>query len=167
MSSIDGDEDDSDFDLQELMYWISSTGDVADGYDDDDEQVGNWNIIRDYETSIEVDSVDQHLLDVARSEIPIVLARLEAKMFGGRTRNLNNVPTLKFLQAWMDANLLGHIKQYINKNMLSGDPVSISEILAFLRVELMLSFYSISPLMYFDMAERSNFPSAGQGMDLQ
>ena len=65
MSSIDGDEDDSDFDLQELMYWISSTGDVADGYDDDDEQVGNWNIIRDYKTSIEVDSVDQHLLDVA------------------------------------------------------------------------------------------------------
>ena len=67
----------------------------------------------------------------------------------------------------MDANLLGHIKQYINKNILNGDPVSNSEILAFIRVELILSFYSISPLMYFDMEERPNFPSAGQGMDLQ
>ena len=41
MSSIDGDEDDSDFNLQDLMYWISSTGDVPDGYDDADEQMGN------------------------------------------------------------------------------------------------------------------------------
>ena len=76
MSSIDGDDDsdfdlqelmydDSDFDLQELMYWVSSTGDVADGYDDSDEQVGNWTIVKDYETSIEVNSVDKHLFDVA------------------------------------------------------------------------------------------------------
>ncbi len=114
-----------------------------------------------------MNSVDQHLLDVAQSEIPIVLGRLKAKMFGGRNRNLQNVPPSKFLQVWMDANLLGYTKQYINKNMLSGDPVSNSEILAFLRVELMLSFYSISPSMYFDMAERQNFQSAGQGMDLQ
>ena len=83
MSSIDGD-DDSDFDLQELMYWKSSTGDIADGYDDGDEHVGNRAIVRDYKTSIEVDSVDKHLLDVARNEKPIVLARLKAKMFGGR-----------------------------------------------------------------------------------
>jgi hypothetical protein len=94
--------------------------------------MGNWNIIRDYVTTIEVNSVDQHLLDVARSKIPIVLGRLKAKMFGGRNRNLQNVPPSKFLQVWMDANLLGYTKQYINKNMLSGDPVSNSEILEFL-----------------------------------
>jgi hypothetical protein len=48
----------------------------------------------------------------------------------------------------MDGNLLGHIKQYIHKNILSGDLVSNSEKLAFIRgVELMLLFYSISPLM--------------------
>ena len=98
MSSIDGDDESADFDLQELMY--RSVGDVADGYDDGNEQVGNWAIIRDYKTSIEVDSVDKHLLDVARNEKPIVLARLKAEMFGGRYQNLNNVPAAKFLQAW-------------------------------------------------------------------
>jgi hypothetical protein len=98
MSSIDGDDESADFDLQELMY---SVGDVADGYDHGNEQVGNWAIVRDYKTSMDVDSVDKHLLDVARNKIPaIVLARLKAKMFGGRYQNLNNVPAAKFLQAW-------------------------------------------------------------------
>jgi hypothetical protein len=64
----------------------------------------------------------------------------------------------------MDTNLLCFVKQYINKN-LSGNPVSNSEILAFIWVELMLSFYRVSPSLYFDLDERSNFPSAGQGMD--
>ena len=57
-----------------------------------------------------------------------------------------------------------YVKKSINKN-LSGDPVSNSEILAFIWVELMLSFYRVSPSLYFDLDERSNFPSAGQGMD--
>ena len=52
----------------------------------------------------------------------------------------------------------------INKN-LSGNPVSSSEILAFIMVELMLLFYRVLPSLYFDLDERSNFPSAGQGKD--
>ena len=102
MSSIDGD-DDSDFDLQELMFRISSTGNVADEYNDGNEQVGNWTIVsRDYKTSIKVDSVDKHLLDLAHNEIPIVLAGLKAKMFGGQHQYLNNVLAAKYLQAWME-----------------------------------------------------------------
>jgi hypothetical protein len=171
---VGGHDDDSskNFDdfQQEVMY--SSTSNVMDGADEDDdaggdeEQVGSWEIITDYETTIEIDSIDQYLLDAARTEIPIVLGRLKAKMFGGRSRNLNTIPASKFLQAWMDANFLGYIKQFVNKN-LTGDPVSNSEILAFIQVELMLSFYRVSPSLYFDMDERSNFPSAGQGMDLR
>ena len=105
-----------------------------------DEPMGDWKIIREYETSIEIDSVDKHLLEVARNEVPIVLNRLKVKMFGGRAKRiLQNVSPAQFLQAWMDPNLLGHVKQFINKNV-SGDPVSASQILAFIRVELMLSF---------------------------
>jgi hypothetical protein len=48
---------------------------------------------------------------------------------------------------------------------LSGNPVSSSEILAFILVELMLLFYRVLPSLYFDLDERSNFPSAGQGKD--
>jgi hypothetical protein len=87
-------------------------------------------------------------------------------MFGGRARDLSNVAPARFLEAWMDANLLGHVKQFINKNLASGDPVSTSEILAFIWIELMLMFYRVSPVLYFDMDECANFPSAGQGMDL-
>jgi hypothetical protein len=94
--------------------------------------VGSWEIITDYETTIEIDNIDQNLLlDAAQTEIPIVLGRLKAKMFGGRSRNLNTIPASKFLQVWMDANFLGYIKQFVNKN-LTGDPVSNSEILAFI-----------------------------------
>lgn len=131
------DNDDIDFeDFQDGMYsMLNSTEDDVDeenaGAGGDEERVGNWEIITEYNTTIEIDSIDQHLLDVARTEIPIVLGRLKAKMFGGRSRNLNTIPASKFMQAWMDATFLGYVKQFVNKN-LTGDPVSNSEILAFI-----------------------------------
>ena len=112
---------------QELLY--SSTFNSMDDVDEDndgvdEERVGSWEVITDYETTIEIDSIDQHLLDAARTEIPIVLDRLKVKMFGGRrSRNLDTIPACKFMQAWMDANLLGYVKQFVNKN-ITGDPVS-------------------------------------------
>jgi hypothetical protein len=51
----------------------------------------------------------------------------------------------------MDGNLLAHMKTFINQNLM-GDPVSSSDIIAFVRVELMLSFYRVSPNLYFDPA---------------
>ena len=162
--SSDGGDASGD-DLDEMMYAISGAVGTDSDVEQGDEPMGDWNIIREYETSIEIDSVDKHLLEVARNEVPIVLNRLKVKMFGGRAkRSLHNVSPAQFLQAWMDPNLLGHVKQFINKN-ITGDPVSASEILAFIRVELMLSFYRVSPMLYFDIDERANVSSAGQGID--
>jgi hypothetical protein len=48
---------------------------------------------------------------------------------------------------------------------LSDNAVSNSEILAYVRVELMLLFYRVLPSLYFDLDERSKFPSAGQSID--
>ena len=42
----------------------------------------------------------------------------------------------------MDPTLLGLLKTFINKN-ISRDPVSSRNRIAFLRVELMLSFYKV------------------------
>ena len=151
--------DDSDVDRDDMMYLMSGAAEADSDDAEEDEPMGDWNVIKDYETSIEIDS------EVARNEVPIVLNRLRVKLFGGRVRHLHNIAPARFLEAWMDANLLGHVKQFINKN-LSGDAVSNSEILAFIRIELMLSFYRVSPSLYFDVDERANFPSAGQGMDL-
>jgi hypothetical protein len=121
-------------------------------------------MVRNYKTIVEVDGVDQHLLAIAREEVPIVLERVRVRIVGGRVRHLHTLTPARFLEAWMDTNLLCFVKQYINTN-LSGNPVSNSEILAFIRVELMLLFCRVSPSLYFDLDERSNFPSAGQRMD--
>jgi hypothetical protein len=165
MSNNSDGGNESDSDLEDMIYLMSGSAGDADLDDaDDEEPIGEWNFIREFETSIEIDLVDQHLLEVARQEVLIVLNRLKAKMFGGRVRNLWKVAPACFIEAWMDANFLGHIKQFINKN-LSWDSVSNSGILAFIWIELMLSFYQVSPSLYFDMDERANFPSAGQGME--
>jgi hypothetical protein len=85
----------------------------------------------------------------------------------------------------MDPLLLGYMKIVINSNISCSNPVSSSEIMAFVRVELMLSFYKVrnaiaslkylfvillicllsfllqvSPAMDFNEANTSNFPSA-------
>ena len=47
-----------------------------------------------------------------------------------------------FLRAFMDPTLfLELMKTFINKNISRGDPASSSDIMAFLRVKLTLSFY--------------------------
>jgi hypothetical protein len=122
-------------------------------------------MVRNYLTIVEVDGVDQHLLAIAREEVPIVLERVRVQIIGGRVWHPLRTPSpTRFLEAWIDTNLLCFVKQYINKN-LPGNPVSNSKILAFIRMELMFLFHRVLPSLYFDLDERSNFPSAGQGMD--
>ena len=61
---------DSDCELDEMMYLMSGSAGDADLDDaDDEEPIGEWNFIREFETSIEIDLVDQHLLEVARQEV--------------------------------------------------------------------------------------------------
>ncbi len=81
--------DASDHDLEEMMYLMSGAADSDNA--EEDEPTGEWNIIKEFETSIEIDWVDQHVLEVVRNKMPIVLNRLKVKMFGGRVRNLCNV----------------------------------------------------------------------------
>jgi hypothetical protein len=80
--------------------------------------------------------------------------------FGGRVRNLCNVAPARFLEAWMDANLPGHVKQFINKN-LSSDAASNSDALTFIWMKLMLSFHRVLPSLYFDMDQLANIPYPG------
>ena len=48
------------------------------------------------------------------------------------------------LKAFMDPNFLGYMKAFVNSNMSnSNDIVSSSDIIAFSRVELMISFYKV------------------------
>jgi hypothetical protein len=58
-----------------------------------------------------------------------------------KNRDMSQVSPGDFLRALMDPTLLGLMKTFRNKNILSRDPASSSNIIAFLRVELVLSFY--------------------------
>ena len=97
MSNNSDGGNESDSDLEDMMYLMSGSASDAHLDDTDDEEpIGEWNFIREFETSIEIDLVDRHLLEVARQEVPIVLNRLKAKMFGGRVRNLWKVAPARF-----------------------------------------------------------------------
>ncbi|KAI2505089.1 hypothetical protein MHU86_9365 [Fragilaria crotonensis] len=115
--------------------------------------------------SISIDGgVDKRLLERARQEVPTVLLKVKRKIYGKRHRNVRQISPGECLKAFMDPHFLGYMKAYINTNMSSDDAVSSSDVIAFIRVELMLSFYKVSPSMFFDPGNISNFPSSASGM---
>ena len=95
------------------------------------------------DVAISIDGVDHRLLARAREEVPAVLDKIKRKLFGKRHRDMSKVLPGDFLKAFMDPHLLGYMKAFINNNMSSSNPVTSAEILAFIRVELMLSFYKV------------------------
>ena len=79
MSNNSDGGNESDSDLEDMMYLMSGSAGDADLDDaDDEEPIGEWNFIRDFETSIEIDVVDRHLLEVARQEGAIAKPQLMA-----------------------------------------------------------------------------------------
>jgi hypothetical protein len=148
--------------------------DVADNYsdaeEDEDPLIGSWTACNDYATSIDIDGIDTSLLELARKEVPMVLDKLQAKIFGTQRKHkkprkcLSQALPTDFLGAWLDSNLLSFLKSFVNKNLDVNEHASSSDLHAFLRVELMLSFYGVSSTLFFDLEERAHFPAAGQGM---
>ena len=132
--------------MYDLSAGVSDNDDDNDGRDDSAEsQQGGWNILmgsrRPSSVSITLDGVDSRLLKKARHEVPEVIKQIKEKLFGKKkNRDMSRVHPGDFLRAFMDPTLLGLMKAFINKN-ISSDPASSSDIIAFLRVELMLSFY--------------------------
>ena len=84
------------------------------------------------------------MLVKAREEVPAVLNKIKEKLFGKRARDMSKVSLADFLKAFMDPQLLGYMKAFINSNgSTSSTPVPTTEIMSFVRVELMLSFYKV------------------------
>jgi hypothetical protein len=96
------------------------------------------------EVFISIDGVDNRLLDRAREEVPTVLLKLKKKIGVRRDRDVRTLSPGDCLKAFMDPMFLGYMKAFINTNMSnSNDLVSSSDIIAFIRVELMISFYKV------------------------
>jgi hypothetical protein len=99
---------------------------------------------RPVEVFISINGVDNRLLDRAREEDPSVLLKLKRKIGVRRDRDVRTLSPGDCLEAFMDPNFLGYMKAFVNSNMSnSNDIVSSSDIIAFIRVELMISFYKV------------------------
>ena len=85
------DDNHSDSELDDMMYLMSGT--VKNDNDDVEEvNIGKWNMVRDYRTIVEVDGVNQHLLAIAREEVPVVLEMGECGIY---TPSLQHVTCLE------------------------------------------------------------------------
>jgi hypothetical protein len=92
---------------------------------------------------ISIDGVDHRLLDKARQEVPTVLDNMKREFFGSkRRRDMNKVLSGSCLKAFVDPQLLGYFKTFID-TIMTNDPVSSSDMIAFICGELMLSFYKV------------------------
>jgi hypothetical protein len=141
---------------------VSEDENDVEARDENDVEARGWTRVKNPPILISIDGIDQRLLKTAREEVPIVLNNIKRKLFGRRKRDISKVSASEFLKAWIDASFLGHVRSFVNTNIC--DPVSKSEIIAFVKVELMLSFYKASPAMYFDKDLRAQFPSSAPGM---
>lgn len=140
-------EDESDDDKNEEEYPAQSQR--RNGSDAANHAAGCWTFLTgdalSPDVTISIDGVDHRLLARAREEVPAVLEKIKRKLFGKRNRDMSKVSPSDFLKAFMDPHLLGYMKAFINNNMSRSKPVTSTEILAFIRVELMLSFYKVRP----------------------
>lgn len=136
--------------------------------DDEDGSAGttDWVSAGNTPISITIDGVDKRLLETARAEVPLVVNNIRHKIYGSKQHTMDKIKPSLLLNCWMDSMILALMKNHINNN-LGGDPVSNSDITAFIRVELMLSFYKVSPQLYFDIDFRHQFPTAGIGMSFK
>ncbi len=94
--------------------------------------------------SSSTNSIDNRLLDRACEEVPSVLLKLKRNIGVRRDRDVRTLSPGDCLKAFMDPNFLGYMKAFVNSNMSnSNDIVLSSDIIAFIRVELMISFFKV------------------------
>ncbi len=146
--------EESDCDSDILAKQLSSLDIYGD--QDDDYEPGCWDEVPPYQDEISINGVEKYLLETARKESEIVVTRLMQHMFGRRKRSKKSVQPIHTLKCFLNARFLGNMRSFINKNII--DPVSSSELLAFVGVELALSFYTCTPGRYFDSANMHMFP---------
>jgi hypothetical protein len=137
-SNNDEDDDESDDDTSSQRGLRNNCHDVASQ---------GWTYLTGSnrpDVSISIDGINNRLLDKAREEVPVVLRNLKKRIGSRRDRDVRTISPGDCLKAFMDPHFLGYMKAFINSNMRnSNDLVSSSDIIAFIRVELMISFYQV------------------------
>ncbi|POM60297.1 hypothetical protein PHPALM_30864 [Phytophthora palmivora] len=98
--------------------------------------------------------MEKYLLAKARIEETHVVQNLMARMYGRQYILPSQVSTTDIMKLWLDSTVITVAKQHINANLDTNKFISESKVKAFLQVELWLSFYSVSPTMFYDPANK-------------
>ena len=124
-----------------------------------------WASVHPRTMSLDYNVVDTELKNLASVEISRVCASLQTAMKA--YRNYSD-PLLQLLMVWLEP-LLANMRSLMNKNLPVGaKAVSKQELIRFIRVELMLMFYKVTPTVLFDDEYIEMFPVAARcGFDLQ
>jgi hypothetical protein len=150
-----GVEEDIDF---ELLFNAS----LDDDFDTDDDKSaeetrGEWKLLEDFGTFIEIEPVDKILLELARLEVPAVMDRicsLLPKPQKPSRRNVQRSPE-DFFKVWFNKCLLLPITEWLKTYL--GEDVSPLEIMQFIQVELILCYFQVSPEKLFNPKSSKNF----------
>ena len=77
-----------------------------------------------------------------------MLMKIKKKLGFRRDRNIHTLLPADCLKAFMDPAFLGYMIDYINSHINNrNDDISISDIIAFIRIALMLLFYKVSTVL--------------------
>jgi hypothetical protein len=141
--------------LVQSMYEASS----EDPEDDEAlESIGDWTLVSEYETKILHDDVDARLLHLAKREMRVVADRMREKfrVVGADDNGIQNYTPAQHFDVWFTPPIASAILSFVNRNLTEQRKplASNEEILAFLQAELMMSFYSKTPTIYFDPTYR-------------
>ena len=137
-------DDDVGDESEEYLAYLLAGQSYAESDPTDD---GEWTPVPNFPVEIGIDDVDTYLLRVARHEVATVTRNLMQRAFGnyqGSRKNPANVEPTMVLRQFLNPEFMSLIRSQINKHIV-GDPFSTDEMMAFVRVQLYLSFYRCSP----------------------
>jgi hypothetical protein len=97
--------------------------------------------------SISIDGMDERWRERTRQKVPAVLLKARRNISGKRYWDASKLSPGDCLKAFKDPHFLRCMKAYINTNMRSNDAVLSSDLIAVIRVELMISLYKVRTLL--------------------
>lgn len=145
MDNQSSEEEGDEYDIYGLF-----DSDSDEDFDDDDEKadtaiLGGWENLEDYTTTVGIESIDTVLLEKARVEVPTVLKRILQEIPANRPRDA--LTANDFFNVWFRRRLLNEMFEWLKRYM--REDVSIAEIEAFIKVELLLHVFQCSPGQFY------------------
>ena len=151
-----GNDESSDEDTDNVAQPIHSDG-----------KIGDWDLLHNAseEVRIHIGNVDRHLLNCAYDEIEAIVSQLSHRLSikQNANGNFNVIPSIEeMVTLWMDSVFIHQLFDYMNTNLGSygRTQMDMHELSNFIQVEMMLSFYRISPGEYY---KQSRINAYGRG----